>query len=126
GAVADQLPDVSFAIVGPAQLDVSELRRHPNIHLFGQRSHAEVPGYVKGFDVGIVPYLRSEFSLHVYPTKLNEYLAMGIPVVATALPEITRFNAEYDGVIADVPHEPGAFAAAVRAAIGDMTPGRVD
>ena len=53
----------------------------------------ELPPYVRGFDVGLVPYRLSEYTANVYPTKLNEYLAMGIPVVATDLTEIRRFNA---------------------------------
>ena len=89
------MPEATFAFVGPAQTDVSTLERCPNIRLLGQRSHADVARYVKGFDVGIVPYLLSDYTANVYPTKLNEYLVMGIPVVATDLPEIRRFNAEH-------------------------------
>ena len=92
-AVAARMPDVTFALVGPAQTDVSTLERCPNVHLLGQRPHADVPRYVKAFDVGIVPYRLTEYTANVYPTKLNEYLVMGIPVVATDLPEIRRFNA---------------------------------
>jgi glycosyltransferase involved in cell wall biosynthesis len=84
-AVAERMPDVSFALVGPPQVDVSRLERVKNIHLFGQRQHTELPGYVKNFDVGLVPYRLSEYTANVYPTKLNEYLIMGIPVVATDL-----------------------------------------
>jgi uncharacterized SAM-binding protein YcdF (DUF218 family)/glycosyltransferase involved in cell wall biosynthesis len=126
GAVADQLPDVSFALIGPAQADVSELARRPNVHLLGIRPHAELPRYIKGFDAGLVPYRLSDYTAHVYPTKLNEYLAMGIPVVATELPEITRFNAEHDGVVCEVPHEAGRFATAVREAIDDVAPARIE
>ena len=55
---------------------------------------------MKGFDVGIVPYRLTEYTANVYPTKLNEYLSMGIPVVATDLPEIRRFNAEHGNIVA--------------------------
>lgn len=99
-AVAERLPDVSFVLVGPLQTDVSKVAHCSNVHLLGVRSHTEVPRYMKGFDVGVIPYRLSEYTANVYPTKLNEYLAMGIPVVATDLPEIRRFNAEHGGVVA--------------------------
>ena len=97
--VAERMPDVTFALVGPLQVDVSRLQRVKNIHLFGQRPHPELPGYVKNFDVGLVPYRISEYTSNVYPTKLNEYLIMGIPVVATDLFEIRRFNGEHGDLI---------------------------
>ena len=98
-AVAERMPDVTFALVGPPQVDVSRLERVTNIRLFGQRQHAELPGYVKGFDVGLVPYRITEYTANVYPTKLNEYLIMGLPVVATDLFEIRRFNQEHGDLI---------------------------
>ena len=115
-ATAERLPDVTFALVGPAQVDVSRLQRVKNIHLFGQRPHAELPGYVKGFDVGLVPYRITEYTANVYPTKLNEYLIMGVPVVATDLFEIRRFNQEH-GELIRVGSSVDAFVDAVRSAI---------
>ena len=114
--VAERLPDVTFALVGPAQVDVSRLERVKNIRLFGQRQHAELPAYVKGFDVGLVPYRITEYTSNVYPTKLNEYLIMGIPVVATDLFEIRRFNQEH-GEMIRVASTADEFVNAVRSAI---------
>lgn len=115
-AVAARMPDVTFALVGPAQTDVSVLEQCPNIRLLGKRPHPDVPKFVKGFDVGIVPYLLTEYTANVYPTKLNEYLVMGIPVVATDLAEIRRFNEEHGDVVA-VAAGADAFAAAIRKAL---------
>jgi len=70
-AVAEGMPDVTFALVGPWQVDVSRLQCVKNIRLFGQRAHAELPGYVKAFDVGLVPYRITEYTSNVYPTKLT-------------------------------------------------------
>jgi uncharacterized SAM-binding protein YcdF (DUF218 family)/glycosyltransferase involved in cell wall biosynthesis len=122
--LAERLPDVSFAMVGPAQCDLSELERAPNVHLLGMKPHADLPRYVKSFDVGLVPYRLTEYTANVYPTKLNEYLVMGLPVVATDLPEIRRFNAEHENVVS-VAADAGSFAAAVKAAIGDRSPPEV-
>jgi uncharacterized SAM-binding protein YcdF (DUF218 family) len=123
-SVAAQLPDATFALVGPAQTDVSTLERCVNVRLFGQRPHPELPHYVKRFDVGIVPYRDTEYTANVYPTKLNEYLAMGLPVVATDLPEIRRFNASHGGVV-QVARDANAFAEAIRSALGDSSPADV-
>ena len=123
-AVAERLPDVTFALVGPPQVDVSRLERLPNVRLFGQRAHADVPRYVKGFDVGLVPYRIAEYTANVYPTKLNEYLAMGTPVVATDLAEIRRFNTEHGSVVR-VAADADVYAAAIRESLKPSTSGEI-
>ncbi len=75
-----QLLDVNFVFIGPQQTDLSRLRRYTNAHFLGARRHEDIPSYIKGFDLGMVPYRLSEYTAHVYPPKLNEDLAMGIPV----------------------------------------------
>jgi uncharacterized SAM-binding protein YcdF (DUF218 family) len=119
-AVAQRLAGATFAMIGPVQTDVSVLERQPNIRLFGQRAHDELARYIKGFDVGIVPYKLSEYTANVYPTKLNEYLVMGIPVVATDLPEIRRFNSDH-GEIVTVAGGADAFAGAITSAVRGST-----
>jgi uncharacterized SAM-binding protein YcdF (DUF218 family)/glycosyltransferase involved in cell wall biosynthesis len=123
-AVASRLPHVTFALVGPAQTDVSLLERCANVRLFGQRSHPDVPRYVKSFDVGIVPYVLAEYTANVYPTKLNEYLSMGIPVVATDLPEIRRFNSDHGDVV-EVAGDVEAFATRIQQSLRDSTPDEI-
>ena len=115
--VAHRVPDATFAFVGPVQADVSILERVPNVRLLGPKPHTDLPNYVKAFDVGIVPYRLSEYTANVYPTKLNEYLIMGIPVVATPLNEIQRFNRDHGDVVATA-GDADAFACATRAALG--------
>jgi uncharacterized SAM-binding protein YcdF (DUF218 family)/glycosyltransferase involved in cell wall biosynthesis len=120
-AAAARMPDATFALIGPPQVDISTLEGHPNIMLLGQRPHQDVPRYIKAFDVAVIPYTFTEYSANVYPTKLNEYLAMGVPVVATDLPEIQRFNAEHGGVVAAVTDADG-FVSAIRAAAASQSP----
>jgi uncharacterized SAM-binding protein YcdF (DUF218 family)/glycosyltransferase involved in cell wall biosynthesis len=115
-AAARRFGSGTFVFIGPQQCDVATLEREPTVRLLGSRSHDDLPGYIKGFDVGIVPYASSEYTANVYPTKLNEYLAMGVPVVATPLPEITRFNAS-NGNIVSVAADADAFAAALQDAV---------
>ena len=116
-AAAIRLPEVKFVLIGPCQTDVSRLSSLPNVRLLGAKSHEAVPRYVKGFDVGIVPYRSdSTYTACVSPTKLNEYLAMGVPVVSTDLPEIRRFNAAYGNVVSVV-HDANELVCAIRAAL---------
>ncbi len=122
--VAGRMPQTTFALIGPAQTDLARLRRCPNVRLLGARPHDELPRYAKGFDAGIVPYHLTDYTAHVYPTKLNEYLAMGIPVVATPLPEIRRFNERHGDIVA-VARDADEFAMALRAAMADNAPERV-
>jgi len=120
-SVAAKLPNVTFALIGPEQTDVSRLKALPNVHGFGQRPHGDLPKYVRGFDVGLVPYRITEYTANVYPTKLNEYLVMGIPVVATDLNEIRRFNSDH-GDIVRIATSPDDYAAAISTAIAEHAP----
>jgi uncharacterized SAM-binding protein YcdF (DUF218 family)/glycosyltransferase involved in cell wall biosynthesis len=117
--VARRMPDTTFALVGPLQIDV-DTTAVPNLHFLGKKDHDDIPRYISGFDVGIVPYLLSDYTANVYPTKLNEYLAMGIPVVATDLPEIRRFNADH-GPHVGVAGDAEQFAASLKAALRPST-----
>ena len=122
---ARRLPDATFVFIGPPQCDVSVLEREPTVCLLGARSHDQLPGYIKGFDVGIVPYAFSDYTANVYPTKLNEYLAMGIPVVATGLPEIKKFNQAHGDIVA-IANDSEEFATQVRNAFEQRQPVQVE
>jgi uncharacterized SAM-binding protein YcdF (DUF218 family)/glycosyltransferase involved in cell wall biosynthesis len=118
--VARRMPDVSFVFVGPPQCDLSRLEGCANVTLLGAKPHAELPTYIREFDVGLVPYRLAEYTSNVYPTKLNEYLAMGTPVVATNLIEIERFNHDHGNIVA-VASDAASFADAIRANLGERT-----
>jgi glycosyltransferase involved in cell wall biosynthesis len=87
-------PAWSFALVGPVGLgdprtDVSALAAEPNIHLLGARPYAELPDVLRGGEAGLIPYARNELTESIFPMKVYEYLAAGLPVVATPLPALT-------------------------------------
>ncbi|HQQ06973.1 MAG TPA: ElyC/SanA/YdcF family protein [Candidatus Omnitrophota bacterium] len=96
---AERLSGYSFVMVGPLQTDISLLEGLDNVHFLGKKEHASIPDFINGFDVCIIPYLLTEYTKNVYPTKLNEYLAMGKPVISTDLPEVAYFNAENDNAV---------------------------
>ena len=115
-AMARAKPDWSWVLVGPLQISPRELKQIPNIHLAGPKAHEELPLYIRGFDVGIVPYLSNGYTQTVVPTKINEYLAMGKPVVSTDLPEVRTFNGKH-GVIITSPNRPAEFVASIERAL---------
>ncbi len=101
-------PDWSFALVGPVgpgdpRTDVSALAAEPNVHLLGLRAYAELPDVLRAADVGLIPYARNELTDSIFPMKVYEYLAAGLPVVATPLPALSglpevRAAADAEGV----------------------------
>lgn len=119
--VARKLPDLQFVIVGPVLDPAPSVRACPNVHLLGLRPHAAIPRFLRSVAVGIIPYRVTEYTSHIYPAKLNEYLAMGLPVVSTPLAEVLRFNETHGAVVA-VADRADAFAAAIRRAIEDASP----
>lgn len=91
-ALADAFPQATLALIGKVQADVSRLESQPNVRLLGQKPYAELPAYSAAFDVGLIPFAINELTAAVNPIKLREYLSAGMPVVATALPEIELLN----------------------------------
>jgi glycosyltransferase involved in cell wall biosynthesis len=86
-------PTWSFALVGPIgpgepNADVSAIEAEPNIHLLGPRKYAELPDVLRAADAGVIPYARNTLTASIFPMKVYEYLAAGLPVVATPLPAL--------------------------------------
>jgi uncharacterized SAM-binding protein YcdF (DUF218 family) len=109
-------PDISFVFVGPLQADVGGLKSLTNVHFLGQKPYAELPGYVANFDVCLVPYLLTEYTKNVYPTKLNEYFSLGKAVVSTSIPEVEAYN-ERNGNVICIGKTKEDFSSLVKAAV---------
>jgi len=117
---AERLPEWSFVFVGLVRCGVERLARLPNVHFLGMKPPDTLPGYLKGFQVGIVPHKVDPFTVCQNPVKLYEYLAAGLPIVSTPLPELEPYR---DLVLtADTPE---AFAAALERSRQEDGPGRV-
>jgi glycosyltransferase involved in cell wall biosynthesis len=119
--VARARPGWSIALVGPIgvgdpRTDISSLRRLPNVHLLGSRAYGELPDVLRGADVALVPYAINDLTRSVFPMKVFEYLAAGLPVVTTPLPAL----ADTPGVVVAAGVE--ATVAAVENALGDDGP----
>ncbi len=122
-ALARARRDWTFALVGPVgpgdpSTDVSALRAEPNVHLLGRRPHAALPDLLRGADAGLIPYGINDLTRSVFPMKVYEYLAAGLPVVATPLPALAE--------VAEVTTAPDAagIAALLDAALADGSPER--
>lgn len=106
----------TFLLVGPVQSgkmagtpSFNELKSKPNVILTGWLGWDVLPGYLKLFDVGIIPYrLNCEFNQYVDPNKFHEYMAMGLPIVSTSLPEMEKYSEWVE--TADIPE---TFASAL-------------
>jgi glycosyltransferase involved in cell wall biosynthesis len=111
-AVADARPDWQLVMLGPVVKIAREgLPRRPNIHWLGQKPYAELPAYVSGWDVALMPFARNEATRFISPTKTPEYLAAGRPVVSTSIHDVVR-PWGLEGLVA-IADEPEQFVATV-------------
>jgi UDP-galactopyranose mutase len=116
--VADARRDLHVVMVGPVvKIDPASLPRRPNIHWLGPKKYAELPAYIAGWDVAIMPFARNDATKFISPTKTLEYLAAGKPVVSTSIRDVVSPYGERGLVrIAD---EAPAFVAAATAALAE-------
>jgi glycosyltransferase involved in cell wall biosynthesis len=89
-------PNYSIVLIGPTGVsdpstDVGKLSRQPNVHLLGHRAYAELPSYVKGFDLAVIPYRLNDYTQAVFPIKFFELLASGRPLVISPLPAVKDY-----------------------------------
>lgn len=87
--VAGARPDWHFVMVGPVvKIDPADLPRRPNIHYLGSKSYAQLPRYLAGWGVALLPFARNDATRFISPTKTPEYLASGRPVVSTSIRDV--------------------------------------
>lgn len=89
-----QTPEYQYVFVGRVNDEAGrqKLAAYPNVQIIGAKSPAELPEYLKVFSLGLIPFLKNEFTENIYPLKVNEYLAAGIPVVATDFAPMDDFE----------------------------------
>jgi UDP-galactopyranose mutase len=114
--VAEMRPDWSFVMVGPVvKISEEDLPRRPNIHYLGGKTYDQLPAYLSGWDVALMPFAMNESTQFISPTKTPEYLAGGKPVVSTPIKDVVRHYGQLEGVkIASTPNE---FVAACEQAL---------
>ncbi len=90
-AAAKSLPHCNFVMIGP-KYNIAEVPQLPNLHWLGFKPYEMLPSYVNSFDVGIIPFKKTSMTESVNPIKMWEYMAAGIPVVTSALPEAQKYG----------------------------------
>jgi UDP-galactopyranose mutase len=116
--VAAARPDWHLVFLGPVvKIDPASLPRRANLHYLGSKSYAELPEYIAGWDVAMLPFARNDATRFISPTKTPEYMAAGKPVVSTSIRDVVRPYGECGLVrIAD---DPSSFVAACDAAMAE-------
>ena len=114
--LAERRPAWSFALIGKADCDDSAVRRLPNVHLLGRKQYADLPAYCRAFDVALLPFVINELTLNANPLKLREYLAAGLPVVTSAIPEAQRL-----GNLVRVAHTPEQWLEQIECVLAGRT-----
>lgn len=113
--LASARADWTLVLIGPTGgADVSALGRLPNAHLLGPRPYEHLPSYLAGMDVAVVPFRQDPVTYYADPIKVYEYLAAGVPVVATDLPALRRL-----GHVVRLAETPSAFVEQIETALRD-------
>jgi UDP-galactopyranose mutase len=98
-AIATLRPNWSFVMVGPVvKISDADLPHRANIHYLGSKTYDELPRYLSGWDVALMPFAMNESTQFISPTKTPEYLAGGKPVVSTPVKDVVRHYGHLEGV----------------------------
>ncbi len=95
-AMAEAHPEWHIVLVGPVvKIDPAALPRHSNIHYYGQRSYQQLPYYLKGWDVCLLPFARNHATKYISPTKTLEYMAAEKMIVSTPIADVAEPYGEF-------------------------------
>lgn len=117
-SVADAFPHGSVVLLGKVATSLAPLAGARNVHLVGRRPYEELPSWCKGFDVALMPFVENEVAQSSNPLKVREYLAAGLPVVSTPVPEVEALG------LCRIASGATAFVEQVRGALEDPGPSR--
>ena len=88
---AARMPEVTFVMIGPlAKIGEEDLPKAANIRYTGMKSYAELPSYMKAFDIAMMPFALNDATKFISPTKTLEYMAAGKPIISTRITDVVR------------------------------------
>jgi UDP-galactopyranose mutase len=114
--LADTHPEWQIVLVGPVvKIDPATLPRRGNVHYMGQRAYAELPAFLAGWDVALLPFAMNVATRYISPTKVLEYMAAEKPIVSTPVTDVV----EPYGHIVHIGRDPRSFVTACENALGE-------
>ena len=123
---ASKLNNYSFVMIGNVDSDLKEkLSIKKNIFFLGQKKHSDLYKYIQNFHCGIIPYKINKFTDFIYPSKLNEFFAVGKPVISTNLYEIDLFNKDNDNIVS-IAKDSDDFSNLIKNNIEDDNPKKIE
>ena len=97
--LADLRPDLQLVMIGPiVNIDAASVPRRPNLHWLGEKTYDELPAYIAGWDVAMLPFARNDATKFVSPCTTPEFLAAGKPVVSTPIADVVQLYGR-DGLV---------------------------
>ena len=116
-SVAKARPEWQFIILGPVvKIDPAHLPRYENVHYLGGKKYEELPAYIAGWDVALVPFAMNESTRFISPTKTPEYLAAGKPVISSPIRDVIRPYGE--NKLVHIVNNAGEFISAAEKELG--------
>ena len=105
--IAEEKPEWHFVMIGPViKIDPASLPRPQNIHYLGGKTYQDLPGYLSGWDLAMIPFALNESTQFISPTKTPEYLSAGRPVISTSIADVVNpYGLNQLVFIADTPEE---------------------
>lgn len=114
--IAVSNPTWSIVMIGPVvKIDPASLPQRPNIYYLGSKDYTDLPAYMCGWDVALMPFALNDSTKYISPTKTPEYLAAGLPVVSTAVQDVVRSYGGKTGVY--IAHDQSGFSPLCRQAL---------
>src|SRR5690606_13677564 len=114
--IAQLRPNYHFILIGPVvKIDPANLPVLPNVHYLGARSYEELPTYLAGWDVAMMPFALNESTKYISPTKTPEYLAGGRAVISAPITDVVRGYRDCPAVW--IAGDPESFVKAMDAAL---------
>ncbi len=119
--VAELRRDWHFVVVGPVvKIAAEDLPQASNIHYLGQKSYEQLPDYLAGWDLAMMPFAINESTRFISPTKTPEYLAAGKPVVSTGIRDVVRTYGAAG--LVQIASDADSFSLAMDEALAQATP----